>query len=127
MLSQQQINNLITGTEMAAELPASGEGLRRFLEIHACERGDDGKLHAPSKFVKRSKHETVLFGIQVYEISQEYIDREWYIESEQELTFYRDLGYVQGITALEAVLKEYLQDLSLLVPGYKLDLPYLEL
>ena len=122
MLTQQQINNLISGREMAAELPASKKGLRRFLQIRGFERGDDGSFVAASKFVKRSKYEAVFFGVRIYELPAEYIDNGWDV-CEEELTFYKDFGYIQGIAALEAVLKEYLQDFSLLLTSDKTDCP----
>lgn len=127
MLTQEQINNLITGREMAAELPASKEGLRRFLETRTYERDEKGKFRDTNKFVKRSKRETLFFRVGIYELPAAYCENYEDVESEEVLTFSRDLGYIQGITALEAALKDWLPDLSKLVPGHQLDLPSLSL
>lgn len=76
ILTQQQINNLITGREMTVELPASKKGLRRFMQIN-----------------------------------------------EKELTSYQEWDGIQGIVALEVVLKEHLQDSSMMVTSDKTDYP----
>ena len=122
MLSQQQINNLITGSEMAAELPASKDEFRRFLTILPLEMGKYGKFTAVSKVLSRSKYETVYFWVRIYELPAEYIEKQWDV-TEDELTFYRDLGKIQGITALEAAIKEYLQDFSMLLTWDKTEAP----
>lgn len=127
MLSQQQINNLITGTEMAAELPASKEGLRRFLETRTYERDEKGKFKSTDKFVKRSKLETLYFRVGIYELPAAYCVNHEDVESVELLTFSRDLGYIHGIAALEAALREWLPDLSMLVPGHRLELPCIAL
>ena len=122
MLSQQQINNLITGREMAAELPASGDGLRRFLTILPLEMGKYGQFIAVSKVLSRSKYETVYFWVRVYELPAVYIEKQWDV-TEEELTACRDLGKIQGITALEAAIEEYLQDFSMLLTWDKTEAP----
>lgn len=127
MLTQQQINNLITGTAMAAELSASKAGLRRFLETRTYERDEKGKFGSTSKFVKGSKQDTLFFRVGIYELPGEYCENYWDVESADVLTFSRDLGYIQGIAALELALKEWLPDLSKLLPGHRLDLPSLYL
>ncbi len=127
MLTQDQINNLITGTEMAAELPASKEGLRRFLETCTYERDEKGKFRSTSKFIKRSKLETLYFRVGIYELPAAYCVNHEDVESVELLTFSRDLGYIHGIAALEAALREWLPDLSMLVPGHRLELPSLYL
>lgn len=127
MLTQEQINNLITGTEMAAELPASKEGLRRFLETCTYERDEKGKFRSTSKFVKRSKLETLYFRVGIYELPAAYCVNHEDVESVELLTFSRDLGYIHGIAELEAALREWLPDLSMLVPGRRLELPYIAL
>lgn len=76
ILTQQQINNLITGREMTVELPASKKGLRRFMQIN-----------------------------------------------EEELTSHQEWDGIQGIVALEVVLKEHLQDSSMMVTSDKTDYP----
>lgn len=122
MLTREQINNLITGREMAAELSASGEGLRRFIQVRGLEPGENGRFRSASKFVKRSKYETVYFWVRVFELPAEYVEKQWDV-AEDEMTSYHDLGKVQGIAALENVLKDYLQGHSLLVTSDKTDCP----
>lgn len=122
ILTQQQINNLITGREMTVELPASKKGLRRFMQINGYERGDGGELVVASKVVKRSKYETVFFWVRVYELTEEYIENHWDV-LEEELTSYQEWDGIQGIVALEVVLKEHLQDSSMMVTSDKTDYP----
>ena len=122
MLSQQQINNLITGREMAAELPASREGLRRFLTIQPLQRGKFGTFVPVDKVLSRGKYETVSFRVLVYELPAVYIEKQWDV-TEDELTAYLDLGKILGITALEAALDQYLQDFSVLLTWDKTDAP----
>ena len=122
MLSQQQINNLITGREMAAELSASREGLRRFLTIQPLQRGKFGTFVPVDKVLSRGKYETVSFRVLVYELPAVYIEKQWDVTG-NELTARRDLGMLQGIGALEATLKEFLQDFSVLLTWDKTDAP----
>ena len=120
MLTQVQINNLITGREMAAELPASKDGFRRFLTILPLEMGKYGQFVAVSKVLSRSKYETVYFWVSVYELPAEYIEKQLDV-TKNEMSFYLDLGKIQGVFALEALLKDYLQDFSLLLTWDKTD------
>ena len=122
ILTQQQINNLITGREMTVELPASKKGLRRFMQINGYERGDGGELVVASKVVKRSKYETVFFWVRVYELTEEYIENHWDV-LEEELTSYQEWDGIQGIVVLEVVLKEHLQDSSMMGTSDKTDYP----
>ena len=112
---------------MAAELPASKEGLRRFLETCTYERDEKGKFKCTDKFVKRSKLETLYFRVGIYELPAAYCVNYEDVESVELLTFSRDLGYIHGIAALETALGEWLPDLSMLVPGHRLELPYIAL
>ena len=50
-LSLQQVNDLITGIGLAAELPASAPELRRFVDIHGYEVDDQGISQQLSKFI----------------------------------------------------------------------------
>ena len=122
MLTQEQINNLITGRTMSAELPPSGEGLRRFLQIHPLEMGKYGRFVSPSKNLSQSKRETVFFWVRVYELPAVYIEKQLDVV-EEDMTFYQDLGKIQGITALEKALTEHLQDFSVLLTWDKTDAP----
>lgn len=122
MLTQQQINNLITGREMAAELPASKDGFRRFLTIQPLQMGKFGRFVAADKILSRSKYETVYFWVRIYELPAVYIEKQWDV-TEDELTAHLDLGKILGITALEAALDQYLQDFSVLLTWDKTDAP----
>ena len=122
MLTQQQINNLITGRTMAAELSPSGEGLRRFLQIQPLEMGKYGRFVVPSKILSQSKRETVFFWVRVYELPAVYIEKQLDVV-EEDMSFYLDFGKIQGITALEKALTEHLQDFSVLLTWDKTDAP----
>ena len=122
MLTQKQINNLITGRAMAAELTPSKEGLRRFLQIQPLELGQYGRYVAAGKSLSKSKLETVFFWTRIYELPAEYIEKRWDV-TEEDMSFYLDLGKIQGISALETALGEYLQDFDLLVTWDKTEAP----
>lgn len=121
-LSLPQINNLITGTAMAAELPAAGEGLRRFLVIRAYEKNDKGKYVRVSKIFKSSKRFSTYFWVRIYELPTSFIDN-CYDVTEDCLTSLEDFGYVQGISALEDILEKHLNDFAILIPEDRTSAP----
>lgn len=96
-LSILQINNLIAGNRLAAELPASAPTLRRFVDVTGYMYHDRGMRCRLSGTISRDKQETAMFQVRDYEIA--------------------------GISGVEQELLEHLSDLSLLVPEWKTDCP----
>lgn len=121
-LSILQINNLIAGNRLAAELPASAPTLRRFVDVtgylydHRCVR------RRLSGTISQDKRETALFQVRDYEIAAVYIENGW-DAAEDDCMHYRCIDEIPGISDLERELVEHLSDFSLLVPEWQTDCP----
>lgn len=121
-LSLQQINNLITGTGLAAEIPASTVELRRYVVIRGYELNEWGHPRRLSKTIAKDKLYTALFEIRDYEISVSYIENGWDI-TEDCCMNYNITSDILGIAKAEEELSKYLSDFSLLIPEWKCSNP----
>ena len=122
-LSLQQVNDLITGIGLAAELPASAPELRRFIDIHGYELDDQGIPQQLSKFIHQDKKDTALFQICDYEIEASYIENHWDADKDACVS-YTCISNLRGISEAEAELSKHLSDFSLLVPEWNCDNPF---
>lgn len=120
--SLQQVNDLITGIGLAAELPASAPELRRFVEIHGYELDDQGIPQQLSKFIHQDKKDTALFQICDYEIEASYIENHWDADKDTCVS-YTCISNLRGISEAEAELSRHLSNFSLLVPEWDCDNP----
>ena len=120
--STEQINNLITGNALAAEITPSRSGLRKFIVVKGFELNERGQWKRLSKVLNTDKCETAIFQIRFYELPEEFITNNWDV-TEDILTEARTIDQLQGIPALEKELKEYLDDCSVLVPEWKCENP----
>lgn len=121
-LSILQINSLITGNRLAAELPASAPTLRRFVDVSGYRYDERGVRRRLSGTISQEKGETALFQIRDYEIDASYIENGW-DAAEDECARYRCIDEIPGISGLERELAEHLSDFSLLVPEWQTDCP----
>ena len=121
-LSVLQINNLIAGNRLAAELPASAPMLRHFVDISGYMCNDHGLCCRLSGTISRDKRETAMFQIRDYEIAAVYIENGWDV-TEDECVNYCCKNEIIGISGAEQELLEHLSDFSLLVPEWKTDSP----
>lgn len=121
-LSILQINSLIAGNRLAAELPASAPTLRRFVDVSAYLYDERGVRRRLSKTISQDKRETVLFQVRDYEIGAAYIENGW-DAAEDDCARYRCQDEIPGISGLERELAEHLPDFSLLVPEWQTDCP----
>ena len=121
-LSVVQINNLITGNRLAAELPASAPTLRRFVDVSGYVYNEQGVCRRLSRTISQDKRETAMFQIRDYEIPAVYIENGWDV-AEDECVNYRCKDEIIGISGAEQELLEHLSDLSLLVLEWKTDSP----
>ena len=121
-LSLQQVNNLITGIGLAAELPASAPELRRFVDIHGYELDDQGISKQLSKFICQDKKDTTLFQIRDYEIEASYIENHWDADKDA-CASYTCISNLRGISEAEAELSKHLSDFSILLPEWNCDNP----
>lgn len=120
VLTQQQINSLITGTQLAAELIASGDETRRFILVKGYEINEHGQRGRHSKVIRSDKMSTTLFEVRDYELSKAYFENGWDV-TEDDLSSYRAVDGILGIAALEAELLNHMDDFALLVPEWKTD------
>ena len=120
-LSMKQINDLITGVHLSAEIAASSPGLRHFVTV-AGYAEKDGRKKQLDKYISAEKRETTVFLIRDYEVPKEYIENDWEIPD-------RDIKnevYIEGIVGIENIQKELterISDLSLLVPHWECAAP----
>ena len=121
-LSILQINNLIAGNRLAAELPASAPTLRRFVDVTGYWYDERGVRLRLSGTISQEKRETALFQVRDYEIAAVYIENGW-DAAEDDCMHYRCIDEIPGISDLERELVEHLSDFSLLVPEWQTDCP----
>lgn len=77
-LSTKQINELITGVQLALELKPTRLGQRHFISVAAY---DNSELR-PDKIINDEKKNNLLFWIRDYEVPIEYIENDWEIPNE---------------------------------------------
>ena len=121
-LTQQQINNLITGRQLAAETAASSPELRRFVTIHGYEYDERGHAKSLSNTLAYSKIQSALFEIWAYEIKSEYIENGWDV-TEDDFESYVYIDDIKGLENAETELEKHMTDFSLLVTSTNCDNP----
>ncbi len=115
--SQKQINELNVGTSLATEIIAQ-KGMRKF--IHICSYIKD--LEGGHKSVRNrgcNDNSRLYYSIVIYSISSDVIESDWNI-GENIIYHYRAMD-IKEILTLENQIKEYLDDLSLLLPSWYCD------
>ena len=120
-LSRKQINELITGVQLSAEIPSSLPELRHFVSVRGYIETECG-IELLDKTISEDKIETTNFWIRDYEVPNEYIENDWVIPDDKILNYI----YIKGIVGIENVQKElrkHISDLSLFVPHWKCDAP----
>ena len=117
-LSIKQINDLITGCTLAAELKPTDSRLRHFITVFGYELSIEGHYREITKTISEQKVQSTYFQIRDYEIPVEYYDNGLEI-SDSILESDRILEGICGIYNLEEELTRYLSDFSLLIPEWK--------
>jgi len=120
-LSRKQINELITGVQLSAEIPSSLPELRHFVSVRGYIETKCG-IELLDKTISEDKIETTNFWIRDYEVPNEYIENDWEIPDDKILNYI----YIKGIVGIENVQKElrkHISALSLFVPHWKCDAP----
>lgn len=74
-LTQQQINSLVTGVALAAEIPASSSLLRHFVVIKGYAVNEHGKTQRLSNTLNNNKKENIFFLIRDYELQALYLEK----------------------------------------------------
>lgn len=115
--SQYQINCLITGVQLSAELPSSSSELRHFVTIWGY------KAHGwNDKYLHSEKTENMLFGIRDYEVEDYLIENDFDVH-ECELINSFFMSDIVGIKNAETELSKHISDFSLLVSNWKCSNP----
>ena len=122
--STHQINNLITGIKLSAEIQSSSPELRRFVTIAGYYKNTDDTLGGkkPDNILHSSKSEYMCFGIRDYEIPSDYIENDWDISEDELINSFHIIDIV-GIKNAETELKKHISDFSILVPNWKCSNP----
>jgi hypothetical protein len=125
-LNINQKNLLLSGNNLAAELPSTLTGHRCFLIIHPYILVDKyGSIvtQKPTKVLnEEGKESDLLFSILKYEITQADMDKGYGIKNEdfKNRDFIND---IKGIRNLENELNKRMSNIEILVPEWKIDNP----
>lgn len=119
-LDTKQINDLITGTVLTAELPAVSEGDRRFVTVFPYVINERGRRDKPDRFLDSSKHEEVMFCLRDCEYPSKYIENDLEVY-DGDVIVHRYVQDIKGISALQEILAEIMSDFSVLVPHWETD------
>ncbi|MBQ1433789.1 MAG: hypothetical protein IIZ09_11905 [Ruminococcus sp.] len=119
-LDRKQINCLITGTVLSAELPAVNEGNRRFVTLFPYVINERGTADKPDKMLDESKQEEVLFSLRDCEYPSKYIENDWDVY-DGDVIYHRNIKDLKGISALQEMLAEIMSDFTHLVPLWETD------
>ncbi len=117
---QKQINELITGTVLCAELPATCEGDRRFVAIFPYVLNESGRADKPDKILDSAKAETIYFNLRDCEYPAEYIGNGYEV-NDSDVIDLRHESDIKGISQLQEMLAEFVSDFSIFVPLWKTD------
>lgn len=120
-LSRKQINELITGVLLSAEISSSSPELRHFVSVRGYIETEWGK-DVLDNYINESKLETTVFFIMDYEVPKEYIENDWEIPD----NMIKNYIFIEGLVGIENVqkeLKKHIPDLSLLETHWKCAAP----
>jgi len=120
-LNQNQINNLITGTSLAAELVSSHPDFRSFISTSGYLKGKT-KNKLISRSLNSAEKEDIYFCIRKYEINRIYLDNDWDV-TDDEIVNSVHLVDIKGIENLERQLNRMIDDLSILEGDWNCDNP----
>ena len=119
--SRKQINELISGVQLSAEIPSSSPELRHFVSVRGYVNTEFG-IKILDKIINEDKIETAAFWISDYEVPSEYIENNWEIP-DSKIVNYVFISDIIGIESAQKELKKHISDLSLLIPHWECDAP----
>lgn len=114
-LNTKQINELITGVKLAAEIKPSQTNLRRFVTVFGFSYNNDGQYVSLSNVI--SDKQGLNFEIRCYEIDIKFYENHWDV-SDGDLTNDIIIDNIKGIAELEVKLKDFISDFSILRPEW---------
>lgn len=127
MFSVQQINNLLTGIVLAAELESDKPGLRKFLVMDSFQLDESGRRKLWDKKIKKfDKADNAIFDVRCYSLTSEdmenYLKLGYEIESDS-LTEDIVIKDIVGWDNLYKALSQFTDDVSILQPQWQCDNP----
>ena len=120
-LTVRQINNLLTGNDLAAEIPASAAQRRAFVVVGAYRDVGQSGGAPVSKFLNADQRD-VRFWLRKYEIDTAYLENDWDVVEDD----LQESLFLKGLASLEAVERElakYLDDFANLDVSWRRDNP----
>lgn len=120
-LSIKQINELITGIILSAEISSSSPKFRHFVSVGGYIEVGRGKKTL-DRFINDEKIRTTFFWIRDYEVPKIYIENDLEIPDDQIINHIYTESII-GINSLQEDLKKHISDFSLLVPHWETDAP----
>ncbi len=121
-LNTKQVNNLMIGNSLAAEILPTSSDLRCFIVIGAYMINKNGSETAVSKYLNANNKENYLFWLRKYEVRKEYIENDWDV-TQDELVNEVFITDIKSLEDLENELDKYLQDYSRLDLEWRCDNP----
>lgn len=112
-----QINELITGVQLSAELCSSSPELRHFISF--CAYTEKGRI---DRILNSDKVNTALFWVRDYEVPAYYIEND-FDDADSEFVNSFFMNDIRGIENLENELLKRVDDLSIFIPAWKVDAP----
>ena len=113
---------LVTGVTLAAEINSSNSNLRGFISIFAYQYNEFGEFLALDKFLKRVDGEELFFVLRKFEVTKEHMDNGW-DTSDDDLINSIYIEDIKGIKNIETEILKYIEDISVLEPEWKCDIP----
>lgn len=110
-LNTRQINNLITGNLVVAEIPNVRENHKAYISVWAYypKNDTDEKVEEISRYLNDRKKNRLLFRIMKCEIEEQYIDS-W--DTDYYMKDVICIEDIKSIKELESIMVDYLTDLS---------------
>lgn len=121
-LSDWQINNLMIGVTLAAEIDSKNPELRGFISIFAYRYNEFGDFVPMDKFLKNVDREDMFFVLRKFEITREHMENGW-DTSEGDLINAVYMEDIKGVKNVEIETLKYMGDVSVLAAEWKCDIP----
>ena len=121
-LNKLQIDSLLTGVKLAAEIKTNSYNFRKFITVYAYQYNINGKINSITKTFKSEIQEDIFFFIWKYVIPSEYISNDYDVHEENLLESIK-IKDINSIKNLENELNKYIDDLSELVAEWYTENP----
>ncbi len=128
-LDEMQIKQLTVDTTLAAEFKSNNIELRGFISVFAYQYKEPKTVGNPfgnyvyfDKFIKNVDMDYVFFRLRKYEIAKVHMESNYEIHESYLIDEIR-VDEIKGIENIEKELLKYIDDLSVLQPWWKCEMP----